>query len=336
MPVVQAVSSQVPQSSLNAYRMVRYMMSRCPGYDYSEYLRECNSAYVHVWEEISKLRINYFTETKVVTVETGQTTFDLLYNYDNALDTALSSRLYQIIRVRVLPPAGGLYQTSRSIYLTKPDFMAISANPSSTPTYTGPYYYCPVGKGSIEWGLPLATGTKLEIFYSYWLVNLGYLTDGTVTATSGSADIVGTQTNFTQICPPDFQDALPGSGFQEVICELEINGHTYRVKSITDDTHLTLFTNVASRDANSGSAQSYILASSPEIPREHHRVVASLALANFYTAVVDDDRAQFWMGVASRNVQMMKDSLIERQGQNPPTKVRFPYGIARRNRAFLR
>lgn len=336
MPVVTAITSQVPQSSLNAYRMVRYMMSRCPGYDPSEYLRECNSAYVHVWEEISKIRVNYFTETKVVTVAKGQTTFDLLYNEDAALDQALSSRLYQLIRIRVLPPSGGLYQASRSVYLTKPDFMAISANPSSTPTFTGPYYYCPVGKGSVQWGLPLALQTQMEIFYSYWLVNLGYLADETVTVTAGTTSVVGTNTSFTQICPPDFQDCLPGSGFQEIIAELELNGHTYRVKSITDDTHLTLFTPVATRDANGGVAQNYVLASSPEIPREHHRVIASLALANFYTAVVDDDRAEFWMSVASRNIQMMKDSLIERQGQNPPSKVRFPYGIARRNRVFLR
>jgi hypothetical protein len=55
-----------------------------------------------------------------------------------------------------------------------------------------------------------------------------------------------------------------------------------------------------------------------------------------YSVDGDDSRSMEWKVVADQNIANMKDSLIERQGQNPPRKQRFPYGVGRRNRAFLR
>ena len=80
----------------------------------------------------------------------------------------------------------------------------------------------------------------------------------------------------------------------------------------------------------------YVLATVPEIPREHIRVIAAVALAKLYSVAGDDQRVQEWTSLSTANMQMMKDSLIERQSNNPPKKQRFQYGVGRRNRAFLR
>ena len=77
----------------NAFGLVQYLMQRLPGYDPSEYLRELNSAYIHVWEEITKLKNHYFTNIKTVTVNTAQFNYDLMLNSDNGLSAPISSRL---------------------------------------------------------------------------------------------------------------------------------------------------------------------------------------------------------------------------------------------------
>lgn len=309
-------------------------MQRVPGYDPSEYLRELNAEYVHVWEEISKLYVLYFSTVKVLTVVNPQYSYDLMYNSDGALDQALSPRLYQIMRIRVQPPSGGLYQTTKSMQLERPDFIAIGANQNSTPTTTGPYYWVPYGRGNIVWGLPLATGTKLEIYYSFWPLLMTYLSNGTVS--SSGTTVTGTDTTFTQILQPDMQAYLPATGGgnpEEVQMELVGgNNQVYRVQSVKSDTELTL----ATAPQVPFNASPYVLAFLPDIPREHIRVIASLTIVRLYSLLGDDNRVAEWMAIAANDVQMMKDSLMERQGQDPPMKIRFPYGIGRRNRTFMR
>lgn len=341
MPVVQQLPA-LSSPPTNCFGLYQYLAQRLPGYDPSEYLREINSAYIHVWEEVCKLRNQYFTKTATVTVAKAQFEYDLMNNADGGLSAPLSNRLYQITRVRVLPPAGGLLQTSSALHPNDIDFLAVAANPNSTPTGTGPYYYYMTGWGSIRFGLPLQVGSQIEVVYTYWPVALVYTTSGTI---SGNSTVVnGNGTHFSALLQPDFFSALPTVGVvnpEQVQAELILTpnaginpdgiSRVYRVASITSDTLLTLVTATAMDNFSP-----YVLAAVPEIPREHIRVIGAIAMAKMYSVAGDDARVNEWTAIAASNMQMMKDSLIERQGQNPPKRGRFPYGIARRNRAFLR
>ncbi len=336
MPAVQQSLLKSPPT--NAFGLYQYLAQRIPGYDPSEYLRELNSAYVHVWEEVTKLKNHYFTNIVTVNVVNPQFQYDLMFNTDGGLSAAVSSRLYQVTRIRVLPPAGGLFQATIAMQPNSPDFIAISANPVSSASQSGPYYWYLSGRNQINWALPLATGTVMEVEYTFWPISLSILSNGTV-ASSGNS-VTGTATNFTNLVQPDFQADQPTiQGQEEIQAEFVCNGalpsggQIYRVTKITSDTALITFT--AINPALPAGSQ-YVLATLPEIPREHIRVVASIALRNMYSIDGDDARVAEWTGIAEKNVQMMKDALMERQGQNPPAKLRFPYGVGRRNRAFLR
>lgn len=332
MPVLPVNSLSSPPT--NCFGLYQYLAQRLPGYDPSEYLRELNSAYIHVWEEVVKLRNNYFTNIKTVTVAKAQFSYDFMFNADGGLSAPISNRLYQITRIRVQPPSGGLVQTSKALSPNDVDFLSISANTSATPTSTGPYYWFTFGRNNVQWGLPLAVGTQLEVMYTFWPLALNFLSDGSVS--SSGAAVTGAATSFTHLVQPDFQAVgQPNSkGQEEILAELVCNvNQIYNVAAITSDTALTTATAVAPALAG-GSL--YVLATLPEIPREHIRVIASLAMAKMYSVAGDDARVREWGEISGMNVQMMKDSLTERQSQNPPRKGRFEYGIGRRNRTFLR
>lgn len=239
MPILSPSIPTLLSGPSNAWGLVQFLQQRVPGYDPSEYLREINSAYIHVWEEITKLRNNWFTNVTTVTVAKSQFIYDFRYNADGGLSTAVSPRLYQILRIRVLPNSatGNLYQTSRAVTLQSPDFIAISSNPSATPTQTGPYYWVVQGKNSVQFGLPLSIGTVLEVTYSYWPLGLVYMNAGTV-ASSGTT-VTGTNSFFTQLLPPDFQSLLPNAtGTNQELAEAELICNTnqvYRVTGVASD-----------------------------------------------------------------------------------------------------
>lgn len=333
MPVV----NQIPALSsppTNCFGLYQYLAQRLPGYDPSEYLREINAAYIHVWEEVTKLKNQYFTNTKLVTVTKAQQQFDLAFNNDSALSAPVSNRLYQVTRIRVLPANGGLFQSTIAMAPNSEDIKSLSSNPQAQPAVTGPYYYFVTGWGSVSFGLPLQVGTQLEVMYSYWPLALTFLVPGTVSSTTNV--VTGNGTTFTQLLQPDFQQFQPAASVvnvEQVQAELVCNvNQIYRVAAITSDTALTTVTAVSPA---LGTSSPYVLAALPEVPREHIRVIGAIAMAKMYSIAADDARTMEWNAIAASNMQMMKDSLIERQGQNPPTKVRFPYGIGRRSRAFL-
>jgi hypothetical protein len=441
MPVLQTLGP-LKSPPTNCYGLVQYLAQRLPGYDPSEYLRELNSAYVHVWEEITKLKNHYFTNIKTVTTLKVQTGYDLMFNSDGGLSAAISSRLYQVTRVRVQPPAGGLFQSTTFLPPNHPDFVAISANPAGTATQTGPYYCYLSGRNQLNWALPLAAGTNIEVTYTFWPIALAYLQNGTVV--SNGTVVVGSNTSFTQLVQPDFASQVPlnyppvtsftlldansvawtttvtdggvlqtvrgggtvqtlilndssavgawqlvvsitgvlstvstsfqttypqvvtmasPSGFtwllivtiagtlqtinrngppqiqEQIQAELVVNpsvaagGQIYRVPAVVNDTVLNTATIV---NPTLAAGSMYVLATLPEIPREHIRVIASVALAAMYSVAGDDARVAEWTAKSQANMQMMKDALMERQSNTPPMKQRFPYGIGRRNRAFLR
>lgn len=337
MPVIQTLPP-LKSPPTNAFGLYQYLAQRVPGYDVSEYLRELNSAYVHVWEEVTKLKNHYFTNIVTVTVTNPQFQYDLMFNADGALSAAVSSRLYQVTRIRVQPSGSGLFQSTIASQPNDPDYISISANPVSSASQSGPYYWYLSGRNQLNWGLPLSLGTKIEVEYTFWPIALTILSGGTV-ASSGNS-VTGTTTNFTNLLQPDFQSALPSVQAQEEIqaefvCNgtVPLGGQIYRVTKITSDT--ALLTNVAVTPALiAGSA--YVLATLPEIPREHIRVIAAKALRSMYSIVADDSRVTEWTAIETSNMQMMKDALMERQSQSPPRKIRFPGSLARRNRAFLR
>jgi hypothetical protein len=310
-----------------------------PGYDVSEYLRELNSGYVHVWEEITKLKNHYFTNIKTVVTTKAQTQYDLMFNADAGLNTAVSARLYQISKVRFQAPGGGLFMPSNFMSPTDPEFTALNANPTQTPSQTGPYDCWMSGRNQLNVALPLAVGTTIEVTYTFWPIALVILANGTVS--SAGSTVTGNTTNFTNLLQPDFQSSLPLiQGQEEILAEFVCNGTSplggqiYRVATIPSDTTLTTVTAVNPALAANNA---YVLATLPEIPREHIRVVASLALAAMYSVAGDDARSSEWTAKSQANIQMMKDALIERQSNNPARKIRFPGSIANaRNRTFLR
>lgn len=337
MPVVQPIPALKSPPS-NAFGLYQYLAQRLPGYDSSEYLRELNSAYIHVWEEITKLKNQYFTNIVTVKVAKAQYGYDLMFNADGGLTAPVSARLYQITKIRFQPPSGGLFMTSTALAPMDPEFTSVNANASSSPTQTGPYYWFLSGRNQLNMGLPLAVGTTIEVTFTFWPIALGFLSNGVVQSSTNV--VTGNTTNFTQIVQPDFQSSLPNlQGQEEIQAELICNGtvsaggQIYRVTKVVSDTVLNTAVNVAPVLAANSS---YVLATLPEIPREHIRVVAGLAMRSMYSIAGDDSRSQEWTAIVERNIQMMKDALMERQGQNPPRKIRFPYGISRRNRMFLR
>src|SRR6516164_2589012 len=189
MPVVPTIPP-LTSPPTNVFGLYQYVAQRIPGYDPSEYYRELNSAYIHVWEEVSKLKNHYFSNIATRTVVNPSRTFDLLQNSDGNLSAPLSQRLYQITRIRVLPPAGGLYQATTNFPPNEQDFIALSANPTASAAQTGPYYWFISGRGQLNWALPIAAGSTLEIMYTFWPIQLVASYAGTVssvgTAVTGS------------------------------------------------------------------------------------------------------------------------------------------------------
>lgn len=344
MPIVPAIPA-LSSPPTNVFGLAQYVAQRIPGYDFSEYMRELNAAYIHVWEEISKLKNHYFTNQLQVTVAVNnQRNFDLLYNADGNLSAAVDSRLYQITRIRVQPPSGGLFQTCSMLHFNDPDFVSVEANPASQSTQTGPYYFALYGHGRLRSAIPLGIGSTIEFTYTYWPIALTFMSSNNPSSSVSSAGttVTGVGTTFTQLAPPDFQPTVPTAGVvneqfiqAELVCNGQVaaGGQVYRVAAITSDTVLSTLNAVA--PALGGGSQ-YVLATVPEIPREHIRVIASVALAKLYSVAGDDQRVQEWTSIATSNLQMMKDSLVERQSNNPPRKQRFQFGVGRRNRAFLR
>jgi hypothetical protein len=184
----------------------------------------------------------------------------------------------------------------------------------------------------------LGIGTTVEIVYTSWPISLILLFGGTLTSSGNT--VTGSGTNFTNLVQPDFTQFLPTvQGQEEIQAELVCNptsalgGQIYRVNTITSDTALT--TNASITPALTTGAP-YVLATLPEIPREHIRLIAAMAMPKIYGWIGDDARSSEATAYAQMNMQGAKDALVERQGQNPPQKIRFPGSITRKNRAFLR
>jgi hypothetical protein len=307
----------------NAYQLRELVKRRCPGYDDSEYLSELNSGYKEVWEGIQQLDENYFADFINLTTQIQTDTFYFFENLNGALNTTIP-RLVQLHRIRVqFPTSSGNSGTWYPCWprdINDRDVIAASQQTNPTAVTNPPVRYTPFGIAGIKLDRPVPVGTIFEVFYTFGMLDLQIVNDGTI-ASSGTA-VTGTSSKFTQLVAPDVLTELPNSTSpkeSQIQAELIVGGQVYRVTNIQDDTHLTTATAIS--PAASGAA--YFLASMPELPAYEARVIADIATRNIFTTPADDPRFASWFKIAENAVQGMKNSLIARQRQEPPKRKRF-------------
>lgn len=312
---------------MNAISLINRVTRRIPSYDPSEYLDEVNAAYKETWDYILQLDDSYFTDIKTVTVTTQAAEFDFLYNSNGNLSSAISPRYFQVDRIRIKQPNDPNWFAAQPKPWNDPQLLGMQQLSPQTASTFAPYLYVLFAKGSILFGAPLPIGTSIEVTYSFIWLPLTYLSNGTITITNNSASVAGTGTSFTQLIGPDFQQGLPGLDQDtDIGAELILgNGRTYRVKTITTDTAMTLINTVTPAQA----AQNYTLAMVPDIPEGHHNVISTLATRNFMSTPGHDDQLQFWAGLAEKELDSMRDSVMTRQRQAPARRQRFPQSVMR-------
>lgn len=156
-----------------------------------------------------------------------------------------------------------------------------------------PQYYYPRRDDFGIWPIPQATYTG-NIYYHYRDRNLmvADYAEGTIAVTNGQASVVGTNTHFTQ--------AMVGRWFTIDDTTVPGQGYFYRVVSVTDATHLTLFQNWVGSTASGVS--SYRIGESPEIPDDLHMYLVDGVTGGFYKDYRHDAASSvpyynnFWTG----------------------------------------
>jgi hypothetical protein len=182
----------------------------------------------------------------------------------------------------------------------------------------------------VEFARPLPAGAQIEVTYSFIWMPLAIVFNGTV-ASFGTTNVIGTGTNFTQIVPMDFAAALPGNDQDtdiglELVLNQGANNQTYRVKTVTNDTVMSLLTLPNPAIAVNTN---YNLCSVPDIPDGHHNVIATVATRNFMSTPGNDPRFSAWAALAEKELDSMRDSIMVRQRQEPPRVKPFPQRLGR-------
>jgi hypothetical protein len=309
---------------LNALSIVARVTRRNPAYVQSEYLDEVNSAYKECWDYITQLEDSYFTDTKILTVITPAAEFDLLTNPLGNLSSPVSLRAFQISRIRILPPGAVRWSSARPRSWNDDDFLAQSTLTPQINSTADPFLYTIFAKFSLLFAQPLPAGTQIEVVYNFIWMPLVILTNGTVT--SSGTTVTGATTTFTQVVPPDYQAALPGND-QDTDIGLELidpTGLTYRVRTVTSDTSLTLLNAPVPAFTNA-----YTLATVPDIPDGHHDVIATIATRNFMSTPGNDARFPTWAALAEQQKDAMRDTIMQRQRQEPARVKPFPGRLMR-------
>lgn len=314
---------------MNALSLVQRVARRNPAYDQSEYLDEVNAAYKETWDYILQLADSFFTDQKIVTVAVQGAEFDFLANANGNLQSAVSLRAFQLARIRVLQPGDSRWVPANPRDWNDPDFLALQQLTPAPVQNSPEYLYVIFSKYSVQFARPLPVGTQIEVTYSFIFMPLQIVFNGTVSS-SGTA-VTGSGTNFTQIVPADFIAALPGNDQDtdiglELVLNQGANSQTYRVKTITDDTHLTTLTAITPALP---SNTDYNLCSVPDIPDGHHNVIATIATRNFMSTPGNDSRATFWAALAEKELDSMRDSIMIRQRQEPARVKPFPQRLLR-------
>ncbi len=321
---------------MNAFTLKELVKRRVPGYDDTEYLSEINDVYEEIWGEIQQIDEMYFADINILTTTQQTDTFDLVWNMYGSLDSSLP-RLHQIHRIRIQQPqiAQNVVQGFQPVSWTHPsdpEYMGRQTQPTG-PRTTPSYPVVPFGNGSLKFAEPLPVGCQLEVWYTFKVLDLQILSQGAIT-TNGN-QVIGSGTNFTQLVPADLLAYLPGFGNNaaeaQVGAEIIIFGQAFRVTQILNDTTLTC--EIVPLPITAQPVP-YILASVPDFPPSLHRMIATLATRNILTTPAEDERFATWAAMSQQSVERMKNTLIQRQRQEPPRKERFPYGTTRRARFF--
>ena len=141
-----------------------------------------------------------------------------------------------------------------------------------------PQFYYPRRDDFGIWPIPQAIypGT---IYYHYRDRNISVAdyNSGTVTVTVGSQLVTGLGTTFTS--------AMVGRWFTVTDTTVAGQGYWYRVASVTDATHLTLYRTYT---GSTSSGITFNIGESPEIPEEGHMTLVDGITAGFYAHVRKD------------------------------------------------
>ena len=311
---------------MNALSLVQRVSRRVPGYQQSEYLDEINAVYYDTWNYIVQLDESYFTDRQIVTVQSQAAQFDFLYNKGGALSAAVSPRYVSIDMLEVNQPGDTNWIPATPLNWNSPEWLAIQQDSTSPAQTNPPYCFSQFSKGTFLFARPFLAGTQLRVTYTLGWLPLVILNAGTVT--SSGLSIAGTGTAFTQLVPPDFQaTSLPGQDIDvQVAAEiiLPAANQTYQIDTITND--FTATTRVA---VSSVTDSAYTLASVPDIPQEHHPLIATMATRNFMSTPGDDPRFTEWAALSQQGLDAMRDTVMTRQNLQPPRRGRFPFGLTR-------
>jgi len=140
---------------------------------------------------------------------------------------------------------------------------------------------------------------------------------------------------------PDYQGSLPGidqdtdiglefifglSGTTALpVADSALTNLTYRTLSVQNDTLARTQTAIAPTLTNS----TYILAMVPDIPVGHHRVIATRATRNIMSTPANDPRFAQYAAMDREQVDMMRDTVMTRQRQQPARRQRFTQSVLR-------
>lgn len=319
---------------MNLISLINRVQSRVPGYTQPEYVREINDAYADVWDYILQLDDSYFTDIKIVTVINSATAeFDFAWNANGALSAGVSNRYFQIDRIRVLQPGQSNWFAAQPRPWNDQQFLMLQQLTPQQPAQNAPYLYVLLSKSSILFSQPMPIGTQIEVVYTFFFLPLNVTSTGTITTNGVTTVVNGSGTGFTGVVPPDYAGGLPGIdqdtdiGLEFVIgSTVPINdGTSYRVKSVQNDTLANTWTVITPALAGS----TFSLAMVPDIPDGHHRVIATRATRNIMSTPAKDPRFAQWAAMDREQMDMLRDTVMTRQRQQPARRQRFSQSVLR-------
>ncbi len=322
---------------MNTQDLINTVRRRCPDYDEYEILQELNHAYSDIFETIQRTDQSYYEDTQTVTVKVAGSQFDLLWNSDRALSAAVSPLIVNVARVRVKGPGLASWSLATPMHQMSPQVLSQQANASPANATSSPYFYRLYGKGTIQFGLPVAVNTQIEISYVFAPLPLAVTREGALNlngqivygdglSPATTTYVEGTDTFFTHILPVDFRASrLAGEDMQaDVSCELIVKGDAYRVRSINTDELIYLmgsYTLVS--DEWQGS--NYTLAVVPDFPDTVHQNIANSAIRNLFLIAEGPDGQGFakWSALCAQDEEALVRNISERQSQRNPRKIPF-------------
>ncbi|MDE2233282.1 MAG: hypothetical protein KGJ90_04095 [Patescibacteria group bacterium] len=134
-----------------------------------------------------------------------------------------------------------------------------------------------------------------------------YSTGNITTASAGSNVIVGTGTSWGTQYPTGVD-----IGSQNLYLTINMpygDGLGYKIQSVTDDTHLTLYKPLVSAP-QINSSTTYKIGQYPMLFDDFHDLIGIWALKQYYASIVKDtDKFQMWDGLLKERLQFMEGYL---------------------------